>query len=78
MSARRRFNAADQANVAGLRWRLWGRHKAIGNGTFVGNMGFREHVKVKLTRPRHGWPHRRLYFSKLRLRGSDVSHAGGW
>lgn len=63
---------ADEVPVNGLHWRTWGQHKALGNGTVLGNMGYRQHVRVKLTNPRRGWPDRTPYFSKLRLIGKNV------
>jgi hypothetical protein len=67
------LDSADEAPLSGLRWRTWGHHKALGNGTYLGNMNFREHVRVKLTKPRHGWPNRRLYFSHVRFFGKQVN-----
>lgn len=41
--------SANRVDVEGLRWRSWGRRVARGSGTFVGNMDYRNRVRVTLS-----------------------------
>ena len=61
--------SADFVDVITMRWRTWG-GRAVAVGTYAGDVGFRRHGRVRLSRRRRcvGYGHVTTHF-RMRLRG---------
>lgn len=63
--------------VVRLRWTSWGARKAVGTGTFKGNMGHTAKIRVVLTRPDRCGVGSQPFFRRISMAFDDAKPLRG-